>query len=59
MVYLILDTAEKVKPMLVKVECKSEVTERLRLSDTQKFSGTFTNNEISTLDTTSFAAICS
>jgi len=58
MVYLILDSAEKVKPMLVKAECQSEVTECLRLSDTQKFSGSFTNNEISTLETASFAAIC-
>lgn len=59
MVYLIMDSERPEIVLLVKAETQEGVTERLHFKPTEKIIGSLTGNELSTLQSSSFAVVCS
>jgi len=57
MVYIVTDSKENGKVVLVKCEDRGEIEKRLILSPTQEISGTLTDNEVSVLTTSNFVVI--
>lgn len=59
MVFPIVDSKDALHILLVKAECKEEAEKQVALSETQKFVGSLTDNEIDVLHTSNFAIVCS
>lgn len=57
MLFVVYDTNEGSKVLLVRAENSGEVEQRLSLSETQKVVGAFTSEEQHTLETSSFVVI--
>ncbi len=57
MIYIIKDVENDVKLLVVKATDEKEISELIRLKDTEKIVGRLTDNEISVLNTSSFVVI--
>ena len=57
MVYIVLKGENISRAMLVKVDSREEVDERLKLEDGQAIIASFTSDEISVLNSASFAVV--
>jgi len=57
MVYVIVDSKGEGRVLLVKADSEEDIKQVMILSEAQKIMGRFTANEISTLQTSSFAVI--
>jgi len=57
MMYVIVDSEKEGRTTLVKCNSKDELRQHLKLNDTQEIIGTFTDNEIATLNICHFAVV--
>lgn len=57
MVYVVIDIEDVFKATLVRAENEKEVTDRLRLGDTERIIASFTSFDVKALDTTRFTVI--